>query len=308
MNTSKQIPEREDTTAKVLAFVCIFGLTLSVAIWSGIAKQLPGVEWRSFQRLWTTTVRAPEITHGEKTYTARPGDTLSGIVDRYGIALSELVSLNGIEDPDELRVGQILLIAEAIRSGPEPSPPSLASELPLEPELLAKAGGEDRGEARVGRFERFATVLHQLVRGLRLDTLFRRPENTAVAPEPSAAALAALPAEAPVPTANLPASDFRAVDEVLAMAEEELYSARFEDALKTAEIALRLLESDPDSTEARQRRVRLELVRANVHSAFGSSSDARRCIERALQADPDLVLDAARTSPKLLHAFRSPAS
>jgi LysM repeat protein len=325
MSGSERELEQRNTTPNVLAFLGVFALTFIVATWSGIAKEFPRVEWRSFQRLWTTypeswlsratwwpflqswttTARPPEITNGEKTYTARWGDTLSRIAERHGIALSELVSLNDIEDPNRLHVGQILLIPEAIRSAPEPAPSSSAIDARLEPELLAATGGEDRGAAAVGRFESFQTAMDKLARVLLLEGLLLPIETARVASEPSAETSAALPIEAPAPTANLPASDFRAVDEILAMAEEELQTARFEDALETAETALRLLESDPDSTEARQQRARLELVRANVHIAYGSPSEARHSIERALQADPDLSLDAARTSPKVLSVFRA---
>ncbi|MGL4648486.1 MAG: LysM peptidoglycan-binding domain-containing protein, partial [Caldilineaceae bacterium] len=46
-------------------------------------------------------------------YLVQPGDTLSVIAARYGVAVDELTALNGIGDPNLLRVGQVLLIPGA---------------------------------------------------------------------------------------------------------------------------------------------------------------------------------------------------
>ena len=43
-------------------------------------------------------------------YTVRAGDTLSGIAQRLGVALSSLVSANGIADPDYVREGAVLTV------------------------------------------------------------------------------------------------------------------------------------------------------------------------------------------------------
>lgn len=44
------------------------------------------------------------------TYTVRPGDTLWGLSQRYGTTVSALVSLNGIQNPNLIYVGQTLMI------------------------------------------------------------------------------------------------------------------------------------------------------------------------------------------------------
>jgi LysM repeat protein len=44
------------------------------------------------------------------TYTVKPGDTLSGIADLFGITVDELVRANNIADPNSLQVGQVLII------------------------------------------------------------------------------------------------------------------------------------------------------------------------------------------------------
>lgn len=47
---------------------------------------------------------------GGQHYEVRPGDTLGAIAQRHGIGLQRLARLNGLENPDRLRVGQRLLI------------------------------------------------------------------------------------------------------------------------------------------------------------------------------------------------------
>jgi len=44
-------------------------------------------------------------------YTVKPGDTLSGIAQKYGTTVAKLQSLNGISNPDKIYAGQKLKIA-----------------------------------------------------------------------------------------------------------------------------------------------------------------------------------------------------
>ncbi|MGA7733818.1 MAG: LysM domain-containing protein [Chloroflexia bacterium] len=44
------------------------------------------------------------------TSTVKPGDTLSGIADLFGITVDDLVRANNIADPNSLQVGQVLII------------------------------------------------------------------------------------------------------------------------------------------------------------------------------------------------------
>lgn len=44
----------------------------------------------------------------EKTYTVKPGDTLSGIAAKYGTSWQKLVELNGLSNPDLIYGGQVL--------------------------------------------------------------------------------------------------------------------------------------------------------------------------------------------------------
>ena len=45
-----------------------------------------------------------------RTYTVAQGDTLAEIAQQFGTTVSAIQQANGIEDPDEIRVGQVLVI------------------------------------------------------------------------------------------------------------------------------------------------------------------------------------------------------
>ncbi len=51
-------------------------------------------------------VVSPEGT----TYVVQPGDTLYSIAVRFGVSLEALIQANGIEDPNQLQAGQVLVI------------------------------------------------------------------------------------------------------------------------------------------------------------------------------------------------------
>lgn len=63
--------------------------------------------------LLATTVQAQERTH-----TVQPGDTLQSIASRYNVPLEVLAALNGIIDPNRIRVGQVLRIPAATTTAP----------------------------------------------------------------------------------------------------------------------------------------------------------------------------------------------
>jgi LysM repeat protein len=49
-------------------------------------------------------------------YTVQSGDTLSGLADRFGTTVDELVAANGLTDPNALQPGQTLLIPSLLRT------------------------------------------------------------------------------------------------------------------------------------------------------------------------------------------------
>lgn len=73
--------------------------------------------------LWAQPLRAQQ----DGTYTVAPGDTLGAIAARFGVPIEALVAANGIEDPDRILVGQVLLIPGADGLMPAAAP---ATEIP----------------------------------------------------------------------------------------------------------------------------------------------------------------------------------
>ncbi len=86
--------------------------------------------------------------------------------------------------------------------------------------------------------------------------------------------------------------------------EAQLREARFEEALEGAGSVRDLLNSrgvgphDP-------LRVQVELIAATARIALGEMEAALACLERALQAQPDLELDPVQVSPRVIAALRA---
>jgi LysM repeat protein len=59
-------------------------------------------------------------------YTVRKGDSLSTIAGRYGLSVAEIVAVNGIKNPDMIRVGQRLILPGKVdvKAAPPPSKPA----------------------------------------------------------------------------------------------------------------------------------------------------------------------------------------
>jgi LysM repeat protein len=56
------------------------------------------------------SVPVPVASAGTRTYQVRPRDTLGGIAKKFGVSAEEIKSLNQIQDPKDLRLGQTLRI------------------------------------------------------------------------------------------------------------------------------------------------------------------------------------------------------
>jgi LysM repeat protein len=52
----------------------------------------------------------PQPPPQQQTYTVQQGDTLAAIAQRFGTSVAALQSANGIEDPNEIFIGQVLVI------------------------------------------------------------------------------------------------------------------------------------------------------------------------------------------------------
>lgn len=77
------------------------------------------------------------------TYTVRPGDTLYKISQAHGVSVAQLIQLNNISDPSQLRVGQVLRLdsgtSMASTSGPAaPSEPATTTTQPVTPPAAAE--------------------------------------------------------------------------------------------------------------------------------------------------------------------------
>ncbi|HEY8120894.1 MAG TPA: LysM peptidoglycan-binding domain-containing protein [Myxococcota bacterium] len=74
----------------------------------------------------------PEDRSHAGTYTVRSGDTLDSIARKFGVEVSELISLNGIRNKHRIAIGQSLYI-------PGPPEPAPAAETPALAETQAQA-------------------------------------------------------------------------------------------------------------------------------------------------------------------------
>jgi len=80
--------------------------------------------------IWVTllfgaaSVHPVEAQAGPTTHTVQPGDTLARLANRYGVTVDALVAANEIEDPDLIRVGQVLTIPASTAVPPTPVAPA----------------------------------------------------------------------------------------------------------------------------------------------------------------------------------------
>ena len=58
----------------------------------------------------TAAPTAPPVPPPQQTYVVQQGDMLATIAQRFGTTVSALQSANGIQDPDEIFIGQVLVI------------------------------------------------------------------------------------------------------------------------------------------------------------------------------------------------------
>jgi LysM repeat protein len=110
----------------------------------------------------------------------------------------------------------------------------------------------------------------------------------------------ALDAEEKVDAEDSEAAEIAAL---LDRCEAELRAAHFERALARGGVARDRIVAR-NGTADDPGRVRLEIASATAYVALGQNDAALESLERALIANPDLELDPALTSPKVLAVFR----
>jgi len=94
------------------------------------------------------------------------------------------------------------------------------------------------------------------------------------------------------------------VDRELAEIDGLLATAHFHTALAVVPATRDLLDRVAGHPQLGARRARLETQAATAQVALGRRAQARRSLERALRADPDLALDERQASPKVLELLR----
>ena len=147
------------------------------------------------------------VVHASDEVVVRPGDTLTGISKRHGVAIPALVSLNGLLDPNRIYIGQRLRTSDGAplptSAPPAPAPPPTA---PVGVTHTVARGDNLWSIARYYRVSLSAlaaangiTDAGRIRPGLQLVIPGAQP---VAAPAPPAATPAPAPAPAPAPTAN----------------------------------------------------------------------------------------------------------
>jgi LysM repeat protein len=60
-----------------------------------------------------TSAKKTPTVEGARIYVVEDGDTLSSIAVQFGVTEEALIQLNNLTDPDDVEVGQVLLIPPA---------------------------------------------------------------------------------------------------------------------------------------------------------------------------------------------------
>lgn len=99
------------STAASAALICAAGQVKITQIAAGAKHpyHVVCIDGKSAVYGW---VDAANLVKQAVTYTVQKGDTLSGIAKKYGVTVNDLVSWNGIANPDLITVGQVLKVSK----------------------------------------------------------------------------------------------------------------------------------------------------------------------------------------------------
>lgn len=111
------------------------GTALVALVFSGCPKKTPDTKPSK-----PPVVVAPETSAVGVFHELKQGETLYGLARRYGIHVDELVEVNGIADPTDLRPGRLIFIPDADPMAPAPDPKQtrVSSAQPSQPKPVAK--------------------------------------------------------------------------------------------------------------------------------------------------------------------------
>ena len=132
---------------------------------------------------------------GADEVVVKAGDTLSGISKRHGVALSTLVAINAIEDPNRIFVGQRLQLSSPTAP---PAPPPVAPPPPAAAQALVHTVARGDNLWSIARY--YGVSLSELVsvNGIGNATRIHPGQQLTI---PGAAPVMAPPAPAPAPPA-----------------------------------------------------------------------------------------------------------
>ena len=121
--TPKPTPTASPTTSGVVSYKVVSGDTLGkIATKFGVtvariqsANNMgtsTSIRVGQILKIPTSVTTSPAVTTSPtvRTYTVKTGDTLWGIASKLGVSATALATLNGITNPDLLRVGQVLKV------------------------------------------------------------------------------------------------------------------------------------------------------------------------------------------------------
>jgi hypothetical protein len=102
-----------------------------------------------------------------------------------------------------------------------------------------------------------------------------------------------------------PSADWTALRGDVAVLEQQVRAARFDEALAGAPTIRSRLSRAPASRERAELISQAEVLTATAELAVGRGAEAEASLRRALAADPELALDPTTTSPKVMRALES---
>jgi len=149
--------------------------------------------------------RPAAVNRNAREHTVQPGETLSGIADRYGVPMSRLMALNKLTEPDEIQAGSRLVLRASTpapaRAATKPAPPKPAAAKPA-PARPAPATPQPKPAPVAARPAPAATAQPKPAPAAQPAPVRPAPAATATAVQPRPAAAAATQ---PAPAATRPA-------------------------------------------------------------------------------------------------------